>query len=120
MCKENGKISNEHIIVSYIKGAFKLEFNSDSGKINFCTFLGSLILAFFLVLPDKLLEIGKTIYSMCKLDSIYESKIDLTPLYISVGCGILCFVLMGFIFEKQVRLKEQVNNIKNNEEDDKQ
>ncbi|OSA89572.1 UNVERIFIED_ORG: hypothetical protein B2H93_16040 [Clostridium botulinum] len=120
MFNKNNKTSKEHMITTYIKGAIKLELKSDSGKINFSTFLGAMIFAFVFTLPDGVLEIGKTLYSMFKLNSIYEAKVNFVPLYIAVICGFLCFVLMGFVFEKQNSLKQQIEEVKVNDEIKKQ
>lgn len=111
MLKKNSKPSKENMIYSYIKGAIKLEFKSDSGRINFSTFLGSIIFAFISTLPDGILEVSKTLYSMFKLNTMYEAKINFIPLYIAVGTGLLCFVLMGLIFERQSYIKKKIEEI---------
>lgn len=111
MLKQSNKPSKESMIYTYIKGAIKLEFKSDSGKINFTTFLGAMIFAFIFTLPDGILEGAKTLYSMFKLNTMYEAKVNFTPLYIAIGTGILCFILMGFIFEKQVYIKKEIEEI---------
>lgn len=111
MLKKSSKPSKETLIYTYIKGAIKLEFKSDSGRINFSTFLGAMIFAFVFTLPDGILEGAKTLYSMFKLNTMYEAKVNFTPLYIAIGTGLLCFILMGLIFEKQNYIKRQIEEI---------
>jgi hypothetical protein len=110
MCKRKDNVTKERMIFSYIKGALFLEWKTDSGKVNFYTFLGAIIFALLTIIPDKIIDFANMIYSMAKLNTTYESKTNYLPLLIAVIAGMLCFVLMGFIFEKRESLKEAVKD----------
>lgn len=119
MFRKGKKTLKEFMITTYIKGAMKLELNSDGGKVNYKTFLGALVFAFIFCLPDGILEVIKTLYALFKLEQFYDPKVNLTPFYIAVCSGILCFVLMLFIFDRQTKVKEAIEEISLDNSDNK-
>ena len=55
-------------------------------------------------------------YALFKLNKFYDPVINLVPFYIAVFSGMLCFVLMGFIFKNQCKVKEHIQDINSEEE----